>query len=879
MFQSYLITAVRSMLRNKTSSLISIGGLALGMCCALLIFLYIQFELSFDTFHKKQDLIYRVLVKGEKQNGETEYRTSIAYGLADKLIDDSVHRDPYPETVAKKPEHQENRIRKSSHLEKYFPRLNRIPDLPGSHYITDVVRMSPQRGTVRYKKRVFEEDFFYFTEPAVFRMFDFPLQKGLIDTALSEPGSIVLTPEMAEKYFASEDPLGKIIHLDLPAASPLSFKITGILKPIPKNSSIVIDFLATLPFEDLQGRLPQWQPLYTYTYIEFGGVKSRRSPLILQNIFQDILTQDKPAHVTLVANDFDKELAKIRIPDVFADHFYTEWHFALEPLQYAYFAKDRIFTSFTDNHARTLKTGNQLSLQMLFLLALLLLCNSCINVVNLSTARSAGRAKEIAMRKVLGADRGKLIFQFLTESILLSFISLLFALSLVELLLPSFNLMLNLELATDYTNNWGYIFAMAGVTFATGVFSGIYPAFFLSSFSVMGTLKGETLPASKKLRKGLIILQITCSVCILISSLFLSQESSFLLQTDLGFHEKDIIFFKIDHIDLEQKYFKFKQDLLSIEGVSNVTSSSLVAWEYGVTGLSSLVSPDIRQNDGKKTQVRLLLTDHDFLKIYKVPIVNGAGFHETHNDFSTMCVLNQTARKLFDSENIVGTTIELGDGSFRQVIGVAKDFHYVYPSQKVEPLVTIVADEYYGLKRPYISVRLLAGHSAQSIKMIERTVKDFFPESIFSYRYLDKEIDRIHLKMNYHWDMILKFASGVACFLAALGLAGFAKYEAERKIKEIGIRKALGATRGQICFAFVHELLPMILMASAVACVLSYLLIPKLLQEFDYPWTYHLGLPVFMYSCSLTILISFLVVSYQIFRTASIDPADALRDE
>jgi putative ABC transport system permease protein len=879
MFQSYLNTAFRSMLRNKTSTLISVGGLALGMCCALLIFLYIQFELSFDAFHKKQDLIYRVLVKGEKQNREIEYRSSIVHELVDKLINDSVLRDSDPESIANEQIIPHKKIQRSKRLEKTFPRFLRTPTLPGSHYITDAVRMSPQSGTVRYKEHFFAEDYFYFTEPAVFRMFDFPLQKGSVDMALAEPGSIVLTQEIAEKYFAGEDPLGQIVRFEQPSKPPLSFKVTGVLKPIPQNSSMRVHFLATFPFEDLQSSLPQWQPLYTYTYIEFGGVKRRRRPTMFRTLLQDLFIWDKPIHVAIVANDFKKELEKIRIPDFYADHFYTDWHFTIEPFQNTYFAEDRLFTSFTGNHVETLKKGNKLSVQLLFLLAIIILAISCINVVNLSTARSAGRAREIAIRKVMGADRIRLISQFLIESTLLSFLSLVLALSLVELLLPSFNHMLHRELATDYAHNWGYLLAIAGIALTAGFFSGIYPAFFLSSFPAMETMKGANLPASKKLRKWLMVFQITGSVCILIFTLFLSRESSFLRNKHPGFLTEDIIFFKIDKTNPEQTYLQFKKDLLNIPGVSHVTASSLAAWEYGITGLSSFSFPDTGQNADKTVQARLLLVDPDFLRLFEIPVVNGKDFYEASENPENYCIINQTALKIFNQEATVGKKIQHGEKSVRQIQGVARDFHYNYPWQKIEPLIIISTSEYYGLQRPYISVRLLSEHTDQTIDRIGNTFQDFFPESIFSYRYVKKELDRIHQKMNYHWEMIMKFASAAAIFLAALGLAGFAEYEAERKTKEIGIRKALGATRMQICVAFVQQFIPMVLAANVIACVFSYLLIPKWLHIINYPWPFHMGLPVFIYSCSLTLLTSLLIVSFQIFRASSVDPADALRDE
>lgn len=876
MFRSYLSTALRAMLRNKTSTLISIGGLALGMCCALLIFLFIQFELSYDSFHKKQDLIYQVLVKGEQRNGEIQYRSSVVHDLADRLRADYLPgASPRPDGLAPLGKITEEQARQDGGGRSGYPFLN-LPEPPGSHYITDVVRMSPQTGNVRYQDRSFAEDYFYFTEAAVFRIFDFPLQKGDRDTALSEPGSIVLTPEMAEKYFPSEDPLGKILHFELPSAPSFSFKVTGILQPIPRNSSMPVRFFATLPFDVLKSGQPEWQPLYTSTYIEFGGAKRKRRPSIIKTIVQDLIIVDKPIHVNIVAGDFNRELAEIRLPDFYADHLYTNWQFTTEPFRDTYFAGDRIFTSFAGKHVETRKKGNLLSILLLFVLALLILTISCINVTNLATARSACRAREIAVRKVMGADRGRLVFQFLTESTLLSCISLLLALALVELLLPGFNHVFHRDLAIDYVDNWGYLLAaMAGIALVAGLLSGIYPAFFLSSFPVVETMKGENLPASKKLRKWLIIFQLTASVCVLIFSLFLSWESDWLRNKHPGFTTDGIIFFKIDHGDLRQAYPEFKRDLLNIPGVSQVTASSLVSWEYGVSGLAAFAVPDT----GKTVQAQLLLVDPDFLRLYEIPVTAGEDFPQAPENQENLCIVNEAARKVFALEDSVGKKLRYGEKYLCQVRGVAADFHYDYPWQKIEPLVIIPADEYYGMQRPYISVRLLPGYPEEVFETIEKTVKRSFPGSIFSYRSVEREIGRIHKSINYHWEKILKCASAVLIFLAALGLAGFAGYEAERKIKEIGIRKALGATRMQICMVFILQFIPMILTASIIAWVISWLSIPVFLRMIDYPWPFRLGLPGFILSCGLTLSVCLATVGFQIFRAASLNPADALRDE
>ncbi len=875
---------MRSMLRNKTSTLISIGGLGLGMCCALLIFLYIQFELSYDSFHKKQDLIYRVLVKGEKHNSEIEYRSSIVYELPERLLADIAMRNSAIKSISltrqdfKK---NESPIQKNKHLENSYPRRN-IPELPGSHYITDVVRMAPQSGYVSYKDKVFEEDYFYYTDGAIFRMFDFPLQKGNQSTALSEPGSIVLAPEMVEKYFQSENPIGKTIRFSARSAVPAVFKVTGILHPVPENSTMQIHFLASLPSEIEKGGLHQQHPLYAHTYIEFGGVKRRSRPTMFRTLLGYLFLWEQPIQVTLVANEFKRELAKILIQDQQSDSVYRNWHFTLEPFQDIYFAKGRVFTTYVGKHVETIKNGNLLSVLLLFALAFLLLAISCVNVMNLSTARSAGRAREIAIRKVMGADRRELIFQFLTESTLLSIISIVLALSMVEVLLPIFNQILHRELVIDYVNNLRFLLTIVSVALAAGFVSGIYPAFFLSSFPLLETMRGESISAPKRLRKWLIVFQISASACILIFSLFLTKESSFLRNKHPGFQTENILFFKAHHPALNKIYPGFKEELLAINGISHVTSSSFVAWEYGSTKLSTFSIFEAETGTAKKLQTQMLLVDPDFFDLYEIPIVSGENFTAISDKRERFCIINQTARRAFTLEQSAGKILHQDDTYNRQIIGVAKDFHYYYPWEKIAPLVIIPEGDYDNIKRSYISIRLSTNSDNQAtgvIKQIEEKFNQSFPDKPFSYSYVDNEIDRIHDKMNNRWDLILHFTSAVAIFLAALGLAAFAEFEAERKTKEIGIRKALGGSRLQICLGFANHFVPMILLANIIAWGVSLLVIPRILIAIDYPWSFLIGLPVFMYSCSLTMLLCLLTIGIQIFRTASVEPSEALRDE
>jgi len=508
-------------------------------------------------------------------------------------------------------------------------------------------------------------------------------------------------------------------------------------------------------------------------------------------------------------------------------------------------------------------------------MGILILGISCINAINLSIARSTNRAKEIAVRKVMGADRRQLIFQFLTESVLSSMLSLIFAVSLVELFLPYFSKMVHQQLLLDYLKNWGYLAAMGGVVIITGIISGLYPAFFLSSLQPIETLKGENLIFSKKLRRLLIIFQITVSVCMFIFSFLFFQETNFLHDKPLGFNKKQIIFFKIDDVTLKDKYSAFKNDLLQLPGVARVTRSGLAAWNFGTTGLSTVKCLET----GITAQAKLMLVDSDYLNVYEIPVIQGENFSDTQENFENFCIINDAAKNILRINDIADKTLIQEDKHTRQVIGATRDFHFQYPFKKIDPLVMVATNNYYGMYRPYISVRLLPGDHQETIIKIKKAVNRFFPEILFSYDYVDKEIEKMHLEKNDPWKNILKFSTWISGFLACLGLFGFAGYELDRKTKEIGIRKVLGAIHLEVAGYFIKQFAIIAIIANLIAWPITYLFTKLVSQRIEYPYSLNLELPVFISVTLFTLVFTVLIASIHTFKAASMDLQEALRDE
>lgn len=808
MLKNYIVIALRTLLRYKVASMISVVGLALGMACALLIFLFVQFELSFDRFHKNRDRIYRVLVHGKRltQDREEVDRPFGVHDLAPKLKGE-------------------------------FSRIRQV------------VRLSPQSATLKYEGRLFETNRFYFTDPEFFDMFDFSLTRGNPATALANPNSLVLTAEMAQALFGPTDPMGRVVQLKLPYSDLMPFTVTGILAPIPKNSSIGISCLAHKPFPSIKTMLPNYRPLYAITYIELYN------------------ETDAP--------DVAAKLKALKIRDFYADAIFSQWHFSQEALKDVYFSQALEIRGTGGSGQPPMQKGDRMLLWLLAALGFLIVCISCINIMNLSTARSANRAKEIGLRKVIGAVRGQLVVQFMTEAVVLSLIAMVFAVALAEIFLPYFNAIVHRELTIAYAQNWGFLLAMSLLAVLVGVMSGIYPSFFLSAFSPTATLKGERMPSAVGLRKGLMVVQFIVAIMILIFSFLVTRETRFLRDKPLGFQDERILVLTIDDLSLEQKYPGLKESLLELPGIAGVTASGHVSWDRGLIAHSSFkcIGTDVT------IQQSMMLVDPDYLRVHGIPIAEGEDFPSNADKAENMCVINRTAQKELGLDPIVGKKLHHGGFYTRRVVGVVEDFHFRYPTEKIRPLVMVPVPEYWGVRRRFVSIKLNPGDLNAVVLRIEKKVKKAFPNLVFNYFWLDRDIDRIFARNNDPWEISLKFFTGFSIFIACLGLFGFAEYETVRRTKEIGIRKAVGATRLQIAWHFIKAFVRISVVANILAWPLAFVFVRSILRRIDYPYPFQMGVWVFVWTGVATILLTVATVSLQTYRAASVNPVEALRDE
>jgi putative ABC transport system permease protein len=818
MFKTYFMTVIRFFAKNKVVTLINIMGLAMGITCALLVFLFIQYELSVDQFHNKIDKLYRLLIVGESRDIDhvLEYRSDII----------------------------QERVR---FLQKY-------PE------ITNVVRLLPWHGKIEHKKRWIRESRFWFADPHIFDMLTLPLKRGNPKTVLQIPNSVVITPAVAAKYFGEEDPIGKTLKLHMSLFPALyTFTVTGILESLPKASSIKIDFLAYIPFEKLtQDRREITGD--TRQYVEVLTLVE----LVDQTAYQSL--QEKVSD--FYCHDVDKSMSL------------ENMKYQLEPFKNAYLKSKATFwvSDFIPYFEDALvRKSDKRFLITLTVLGVIILVFSCINIINLAIAQANLRAKEIGTAKVVGAQRRQLIIQFITETVLMSYLALLLALILTELLLPSFNTLIKRELSFNYINNGVFLLGMVGIATFSGILSGIYPAFVLSSLKPATELKSLRLQSSTLLRKGLVITQIGMCVTFILFSLVMLDEMNVLKVKNVGFNSQNLIFFQVDDKDLVERYPAFKKEILRISGVTHMTASNFVPWKYGFTPSYAFYDDDTR------VRAQTIFADSSFIETYQIPVVDGEGFSTKRAEMPGYVIINETARKVLQS---TGTDslfkvidIPVGNALWQHhVLGIMQDFYYFYPSKRIKALA-ILPSYHVRFVRNFVTIRLAEGNHTDILAKIEKTVKRFFPRALFDYKYIAKEMEKMHTqKLGYRW-IALVFITGFSLFIAAGGLFGFATYESERCTKEIGIRKALGAKPMQIAMHFILRFVKLTLIANVIAWPICYFIIQGILRVIDYPHPIQISLTYFLLAGLLTLVLTIVTVWVQTYRAALVDPVKALQYE
>ncbi len=600
------------------------------------------------------------------------------------------------------------------------------------------------RTSVVFKKnnQLFDESI-YFADPEFLEIFTFPLISGDKSTALVDPFSLLITQRTAEKYFGKENPVGKTIS----ASDKNEYKVTGVLKNIPENSHIKFDFLASFNTLHTLWKWRDWE-----------------SDDWLNNGFDTYLTL--PANIDLVR--FDEKLRKYDFQGLND----KTWSFHVQPLKDIHFNRD----TGGDGDIRYICIFSAIGLLILFI--------ACFNFINLSTARSASRAKEVGVRKVVGAFKKQLVRQLMGESILFTFIALIFSVISILLILPSFNYIIGKELSIDALFNLKSILSITGITFLVGIISGSYPALFISSFKPVNILKGNLKSNSKGVllfRNSLVVIQFAISIIMIISTITLYNQLNYIRDKKLGYDKDHILSFRARKLNVRT----FKSELLKKPGILNVSGSSHLPTNVG---WSNIPAWEGKNPDDNPFFYRLNV-DYDFIDTYGLEIVEGRKFSQEFGDKGKAYILNEAAVKKLGFDEPIGQMFGFWKitGS---VIGVVKDFHIKSLHKPITPLGIGVYDrkDFY-----YVSVKISSDHIRDKINYIEDTWKKFAPDYPFEYSFIDERLDAMYKSEQKMVESFNSFAL-VAIFIACLGLFGLASFIAEQKTREIGIRKVLGAT-------------------------------------------------------------------------------------
>ncbi len=689
-----------------------------------------------------------------------------------------------------------------------------------------------------YQDKKFSEDYGWWAEKSFFELFSYKLFKGDPKSALAEPNSIVLSEEISQKFFPDEEPLGKIIRYD----NTIDCKVTGIIENCPPNSHINYDFLISYQtYKTIAGNdyFENWNNIANFTYV-----------LLAENV--NLQELNKKLHDVLKKYWRDDVDVPLYVKPLSQFHFHS--NVLGEIGQRGDMSKIYIFSA----------------------IGLFILLIACINFMNLSTARSAKRTREVGMRKVVGANKVSLVKQFLSESILFAFLALMLAVVLAEIFLPIFNKIIGRTLSLNFFDNWLLSIRLIGIALIVGLISGSYPAFYLSSFQPVAILNSPTYAQSSNaaIRKFLVVFQFVISIILIIGTLVIYRQMNYMRNTDLGYDHEQIVATQLLRMDREtiSKYHTFKNELLNNVNILNASISRDVP---SFSSSSTVILGWEGSNEDDRAYVNINRIDHNFLNTYRIQLIEGRNFSPSESsDSITHCIINQRAVKQFGWDNAIGKRL----GGNLYVIGVVKDFHYASLRFQINPLVLFPPDEPNPARRTRdnLSIRIAPHNIDETLAFIKNKFEAIFPNDVFEYRFFDEDFDWMY-RQEIRVAKTIGYFSIIAIFIACLGLFGLASFMAEQRTKEIGIRRTLGATIPGITLLLSKEFTKWIVIAYIIALPLGYFIMNSWLQKFAYRTS--MGFLIFLITGILALVIALLTVSYQSVKAALANPVDSLRYE
>lgn len=802
MIRNYLKTAWRSLLRNKSYTAINITGLAIGIAACLLIFLVIDFETSFDNYHNNKENIYRVITRRSTPDG-IKYRQGVPFPTSEAL------------------------------------RLD-YPELKGVTAIFNDNDKQLSIGDNSNDSKKFKENDLYFAEPQFFQIFKFDWLAGNKQNALKEPNTVVLTQQIAEKYFGKWDnAMGKTIRYD----NKIDLKVTGILKNLPLNTDLPVNIAisySTLKSTDYSTNLKEWQSI----------IGSHACFVVL------------PSNVSVAG--FNKNL------NAFIKKYKPEKDnkdaMELQPLNTVHSdARVGVFSG----QVFSKDLINALSLIGLFLLVI-----ACVNFINLATAQAVNRSKEVGIRKVLGSRRQQLIIQFISETFIITLFAIVLGTAISEVALPYLNSLLDLKLSSAFISQPTILLFLGAVLVGVTLLSGFYPALVLSGFNPMEALRNKVKVARSNgitLRRSLVVLQFGIAQVLVIGTIVIISQLNHFKNTPLGFNKDAVITVRLPNDSLSRLHMNALRNQLQQQ-------PGIKAFSYSYGSPSDNMSWGTTfkyDNSPENADFRVILkwADADYFKLYDIDFIAGKPYAkgDTVNGF----VVNQaTLRSLgvTDPKQAIGKNINIWDEKKGVIVGVVKDFNTASLRDQIPPVLMASWSDAYLTA----NIKLATGNVKETLTTIEKTWNKTFPQSVYEYKFLDEKIANFYKKENQLSQLYQIFA-GIAIFISCLGLYGMVSFMAVQRTKEVGIRKTLGASVANIVYLFSKEFTLLIIIAFVIAAPVAWYFSHRWLQDFTYKITPGAG--IFVVSIASSVIIAWITVGYKAVKAALVNPVKSLRSE
>ncbi len=741
-----------------------------------------------------------------------------------------------------------NEIHKYSLSSAYLGKRleSEYPEIQNSVAMLD--RYSFGRFTIEYNHNRYYESEYLVTQPSFLKMFDFKVLQASKNNLLAEPNEMVLTEATAKKLFGDENPIGKVIKTDRRWGS---FKVTGIVQNPPKNShiqfSILISFKSLQHFNGFYKALedPDFTPVRTYLLF--------KNPANIKNFNKKLLTYEKN----------HKGSKEFGITD----------HISLQPMSDIHYGSQNIEYDYV-NYASRDKT----TIYILEILGLLIIIIAGINYTNLASARSISRAKEIGIRKVVGAVRRQLVSQLLVEAVFLSVISLLIAFILVEILLPSFNSFTDKNISLIKHFNIVEISAILFVTLLVGLISGSLPALFLSKLKPVLILKNRAQPKSAltKIGKGLVITQFAISSVLVLATISFYQQLQFVRNKDLGFNKNHLLVVDINSSGSRNNSQAIKSEVLKSPDIKSISVSTRLPGDWKNIGRVFVRNTNETEKDKRK--MKYIGIDKDFLKTFQMHLISGRNFLGNPVADSIGIIINQAAVKALGLSQPLGQFINLSDNNSSgkyKIIGVVKNFNFRSLHEKISPIILGYWNNRFE-NIDYYTARISGTNIQKTIKYFSEVQQKFDNVTPFEYNFLDERLNDFYIQ-DEREATIINYASGFALFVACFGLFGLTAFSAKQRTKEIGIRKVLGANVPSLLKLLSKNFLMLVLIANMVSWPFAYYFINKWLSNFAY--RIDIGVSVFLLTTIGSILVAFLTMIYQVLKVTSSNPVEALKYE